>query len=255
MRCPVIGLTGAPGAGKTTAATVFGTLRCVVLDVDRMGHEALDTPGVRAAVAKAFGSACLGPGARIDRARLAARVFGDPEALARLESIVHPSVRRRVVREIAAARAAAPRAIVVDCALLFEGRLDRLCDTTVAVVATVAERRRRVAARGWSPADLRRREASQMSAATKRARAAHTIRNDGPPAALAAAVAALLGRIAPDGRIAKGGRGAQGTGGTRGREQARRGGRRVRRPNGAEERTSVRRDRLARRGGSGRAER
>ena len=196
----MFGLTGAVGAGKTTAAAAFGARGCSVLDVDRMGHEALDAQDVAGNVAREFGPDVTSEDGRIDRAALARRVFSDATLLRRLEAIVHPVVRARVERELGTARRAAPRAIVIDCALLFESGLDRLCDATIVVDAADLVRERRVAAsRGWTADEMRRREAAQIPAAEKKARAGRVLENDGSADDLRRRVGELLDELAPVG--------------------------------------------------------
>ena len=90
----ILGLTGSIGMGKTVAAGMFRRLGIPVHDADRAVHGLLAKDGAAvAAVAAAF------PGAvrdgRVDRAALAGKVFGDDEALSRLEAIIHPLVRQR----------------------------------------------------------------------------------------------------------------------------------------------------------------
>ncbi|MCE9634405.1 MAG: dephospho-CoA kinase [Planctomycetes bacterium] len=197
----MIGLTGAAGAGKSTVASILASLGCAVIDVDRLGHAALDAPEVVAEVRRVFGDHVLAAGARVrdgfaslsssanggtdhvDRTALAAAAFSDPVRLKHLEAIVHPWVMRRLQIELAkyhrnARSVSAPRAVVVDCALLFESSLDRFCDTTVVVTAPRSVRARRVRrSRGWSSEQLRRREAAQFPAAEKRLRADHVLPN------------------------------------------------------------------------------
>lgn len=195
---PVIGLTGAVGAGKSTAAAEFVRLGCRVLDVDRMGHEALELPTVRDAVVALLGRDVLGADGRIDRAAVARRVFESPTVLRALEAIVHPAVGVQVRDMLARLDDATTRAAVVDCALLFESGLDRLCDVTLCVRADAALRRQRIAAsRGWSAEEVARREAAQLPAEQKAARADRVIENDADPRALASGIERLLNEWAP----------------------------------------------------------
>lgn len=195
---PVIGLTGAVGAGKSTAAAEFARRGCRVLDVDRMGHEALDLPAVRDAVVALLGREVLREDGRIDRAGVARRVFGEPTALASLEAIVHPAVGAQVREMLARPDDEDARAAVIDCALLFESGLDRLCDVTLCVRADAATRRRRVAAtRGWSAEEVARREAAQLPAEQKAARADRVIDNDADPHALASGIERFLDEWLP----------------------------------------------------------
>lgn len=196
-RVPVIGLTGAPAAGKSSVAHAFAAGGCTVIDVDALGHEALADEGLRLAVTTLFGPGVLGADGRLDRSALARRVFGDKQALARLESLVHPEVRRKLSTRIEAARRTAPRAVALECALLFESGLEALCDATVYVDAPAAVREARAVARGWSPGEVARREAHQLASDAKRARADHVLSNDDEPEALARSARALLDRLVP----------------------------------------------------------
>jgi len=183
---PVLGVTGTVAAGKSTLTARLAALGARVIDADALGHRALATPGVRDAVAVAFGRGVLAPDGTLDRALLARGVFADAAARARLEAIVHPVVRRAIDEEIAAARKAGAPLVVVDCALLFESGLDAICDSTLAVDAPEAVRIARArAARGWDESEVVRRSAAQLPAAEKRARAGRVFVNDGSDARLA----------------------------------------------------------------------
>ena len=87
----VIGLTGGIGSGKSTVSSLLGELGAAVLDADTVGHEAYQ-PGTDAwqAVVDAFGKDVVAADGSIDRKRLGAIVFADPEALQRLNGIMHP---------------------------------------------------------------------------------------------------------------------------------------------------------------------
>ena len=195
---PVIGVTGAPAAGKSTVTAAPAGAGCTVIDLDRLGHEALGTAEVRAAVEAEFGAGVVGPDGGLDREALARVAFADEERLARLEALVHPVVRQRMAAEIERARAAGARAVVIDAALLFEGGLDARCDTTVAVHAAPAVRDERARAhRGWQPGEVARRESRQLPADVKRDRADRILVNEAGPDDLRRAALALLDELAP----------------------------------------------------------
>lgn len=188
----VIGLVGGIAAGKSAVAGLFAAHGVEHIDADRLAHEVGAEPDVLRAVAATFGERFVA-GDRLDRPALAALVFGDPAARQRLEAILHPRIRARIVVALAAARARGHSALV-DAPLLFETGLDTLCDTVVFVDAPPAVRATRAAARGWSTDELARREQHQLPLAEKRARAAHALDNGGAIAATGRAVAALLQR-------------------------------------------------------------
>ena len=197
-RSPVIGVTGAVAAGKSTVAGIFALKGCTVVDVDRLGHQALDTDEVRAAVVREFGAQVGGEDGALDRRRLAEVAFVDRLSMERLERLVHPVVERWIDREVAAARAQGTRAVVIDSALLFEGHLDERCDLTVFVEAAPATRSERAREmRGWSDDELNRREALQLPPDEKRTRATRVLENDGTLEGVRERVEDLLEEIAP----------------------------------------------------------
>src|SRR4051795_12310067 len=103
-----VGLTGGVASGKSTVGAILRDLGAVVVDADRLAREVVEpgTPGL-AAVVEAFGAGVVGPDGALDRPALAAVVFADPQARARLDGIVHPLVRARAAELVAAAPAGA----------------------------------------------------------------------------------------------------------------------------------------------------
>ena len=176
---PVIGLLGAPGSGKSLIARQLESLGCAVIDADALAHEALNEDEVRQALSDWLGPDILDAAGRVDRKRLGERVFGDADALARLEGLIHPRVgQRRAARRAEHEADPAVRAIVEDSPLLFEKGLAEDCDVLLFVDAPRAVRAARVAAgRGWSEAELDRREKNQASLDTKRSQADYVIDN------------------------------------------------------------------------------
>lgn len=163
----VVGLVGRIAAGKSTVARALGALGAEVLDADAFAHEALDEPAVRDAVVARFGTGVLRDGARVDRRALATVVFrGDGAALAELESIVHPRVRRRIdealerVRTLPARDDGRRRVVVLDVPLLMQAGWDGICDRLLHVTCDETVRRRRIADRGWSNDERDRRDAA-----------------------------------------------------------------------------------------------
>ncbi|MBC9954634.1 dephospho-CoA kinase [Leucobacter sp. cx-42] len=111
----LIALTGGIASGKSTVSARFAELGAVVIDADQLAREAVapGTPGL-AGIVQAFGADVLDSASgELNRAALGARVFGDAEALATLNGIVHPEVRRLAAERIDAAREADPHAVIV----------------------------------------------------------------------------------------------------------------------------------------------
>ena len=171
----ILGLTGSIGMGKTVAAGMFRRLGIPVHDADRavLGLLAKDGAAV-AAVAAAF------PGAvrdgRVDRAALAGKVFGDDEALSRLEAIIHPLVRRCERCFLRTAAAQGRRLVVLAVPLLFETGGERRCDGVVVVSAGRLIQEARVLRRsGMTRERLEFVLSHQMCDAKKRRRAGFVV--------------------------------------------------------------------------------
>jgi len=196
-RTVVLGVTGLPASGKSTVTGLFRDLGAEHADADRLAHEAMEDPRVSRLVGRALGMEVRSPDGRVDREALAARVFGkdDREALERLTAILHPVVRRGLRGAVAGARGRRAPAVVLDVPLLFEGGVDGMCDATVFVDAPRAVRLRRARKRGWSAAELQRREARQGPARERRARADFRVPNGGSRAATRRRVRAIWDEV------------------------------------------------------------
>jgi dephospho-CoA kinase len=188
----VIGLTGPIGCGKSTIAAWLGNLGAMVIDADLVAREVVE-PGepALAKVIEAFGVEVAAPDGSLDRGALGRIVFTDPEALARLESIVHPAVRPRILERIAAASRDAAPAVVVEAIKLVEGGLAALCDEVWLVLCDPVAQRERLSARSPAadPADTDARVAAQADIAERlRPTATRVIDTSGTAAETRAAV-------------------------------------------------------------------
>lgn len=163
---PLVALTGGIASGKSTIARRLAEHGAIVVDADQLVRE-VQAPGspVLARISGEFGTDVILPDGSLDRPALGARVFGDPDAVARLNAIVHPAVRTESARRFAAAFAADPAAVVVyDVPLLVEARADEPWDLIVVAHAPAEVRRRRlVELRGMTEEDAAARIASQVS--------------------------------------------------------------------------------------------
>lgn len=167
----VLGLTGSIAMGKSTAAAMFRSLGVPVFDADAAVHALLARRGdAVAAVAAAFPGVVV-DGA-VDRPALAARVFGDGAALARLEAIVHPAVARARRRFLGRCRRRRVALVVLDIPLLFETGGERECDRVAVVSAPRRVQDQRLLRRpGMDRARIAAIRARQMPDHAKRRRA------------------------------------------------------------------------------------
>jgi dephospho-CoA kinase len=165
----LIGLTGNIATGKSTVARTLAELGAVVIDADQVAHEVMRAGSpVHAAVVAAFGPQIVGEDGEIDRAQLGAVVFSDPQALARLEGLVHPAV----IQEVARRQAAAKAPVVVEAIKLIESGMAAGCDSLWVTTCPPQEQvRRLMVEREMSWEEAERRVRVQPLQAEKIARA------------------------------------------------------------------------------------
>lgn len=174
-----VGLTGGIGAGKSTVAAELASLGAVVVDADRIAREVVEpgTDGL-AAVVEAFGEEVLDDDGALDRPALGRIVFGDDEARARLNGILHPRIGARTGELVAAAPADA--VLVHDVPLLVENGMGAAFALVVVVDAPEDVRVERLGrTRGMSEEDARSRIRAQATTASRRAAADVWIDNVG----------------------------------------------------------------------------
>lgn len=179
MKPYVIGLTGPIGCGKTNVLRTLVELGAEGIDADQVAHEVM-APGGPAyeSVVSAFGPGVVAADGTIDRRALGALVFADPEALARLEEIVHPAVAQSIRDRLAAATAPV---VVIEAIKLIEAGLSvALCDTIwVALCSRDQQLARLLASRGMPAAEVDRRMANQLGPGEMMRHAGRVIRTDG----------------------------------------------------------------------------
>lgn len=178
----VAGLTGGIATGKSTVAAIFEKAGARLIDADRIAREAVrkDSPAYREIVAH-FGAEVLQENGELDRKRLAAVIFGDPDEQRALERIVHPRVKEEIDLGIERVRRQAPDALViVDIPLLYEAGMQHGLDAVIVVYAPENLQIERLMARDalTRPAAVARIRA-QMPIESKRALATYLIDNSG----------------------------------------------------------------------------
>ena len=190
----ILGLTGSIGMGKSTVAEMFRALGVPVFDADAEVHR-MEGPGgaLLGPIEAAFPGMTGGEG--VDRAMLGALAFGNPEAMARLEAIVHPAVA--AAREVFLAEHEGEKLVVFDIPLLFEkGGAERLDAVAVVSAGPEVQRQRVLARPGMTPERFAAILGRQMPDAEKRARADYVIDTGSSLDATRAAVASLTKNLA-----------------------------------------------------------
>ncbi len=195
-----VAITGPTGAGKSRICRLLAHRGAAVVEADRLGHEVLDEPAVRATVVDAFGADILGDDGRIDRARLGPRVFADDRARARLDALVHPALAAACSGALARALAAGSPLVILEAAVYFLLPGPPAVDLTVTVTAPESARSARLQGLGLAPDLARARIAAQAHLEPLWRQADRIVVNDGTEAELAAAAAALWRElVAPEG--------------------------------------------------------
>ena len=190
MKSVCIALTGGMGCGKSAAAAAFASLGARVVDADKLAHKVLDeSPAVREKVGAVFEGAYLPDGAA-DRAAIARQAFANPEKLAQLEAAIHPEVEKMWRKE-----AEGSGLIIVEVPLLYEKKLENKFDVCISVFCSDELRRKRLAQRGMSPAEISARDAFQMPPEDKARRADIVLFNETSIDFLKLQVAKVISRL------------------------------------------------------------
>jgi len=170
----IVGITGGIGSGKGLAAEFFRSRGAAVIDADEVARDVAQPHSpLLADIARAFGGDMLREDGSLDRGKLARRVFGDPEAVARLNAMTHPPIASEIsrrVRQLAVREKA--EVVCVVAPLLLEAGLEDTVDRLLVMVADEEERIRRVIARDkLREEEVRQRMAVQMAPEEQRRRA------------------------------------------------------------------------------------
>jgi dephospho-CoA kinase len=177
-----IGLTGGIGSGKSTVAQILGEFGAPILDADKVAHTTY-APGAPAydAVIAAFGAQVVAADRTIDRRKLGSIVFGNPDRLNQLTSIVWPATRESISRNVADLRASGAKLpIVVEAAILIEANWQPLFDEIWLVRASREQVVTRIdSQRGLKPAETEARIRAQLSDEERAKHATLVIENNG----------------------------------------------------------------------------
>ena len=173
----IIGITGGTGCGKTTLLREIEERGGLILDCDAVYHELLTRDmALLNAIEARFPGVVVEK--KLERKKLGAIVFADPQALADLNAITHGAIKAEIVRRLSEK----PALAAIDAIALFEGGLAQLCDATVAVCAPFDARVERLMRRdGITRAYAENRIRAQKSEDWFRQMCGHTLENNGTP--------------------------------------------------------------------------
>lgn len=175
----VVGLLGGIGSGKSQVAAAFARHGARIIAGDQLGQAALRDPDIRARVVSRWGDSILDENGAIERRRLAAIVFADPDERKALEAIVHPWIRQQIRIQVEEARKdGRVPLIVLDAAVMLEAGWNEFCDRLVFIETPRVVRLARVARqRGWGQKEVEQREEAQLPLTEKAVRADHVLDN------------------------------------------------------------------------------
>lgn len=172
----IIGITGSIACGKSTISNYLKSKGYIVIDADKIGHEALDDDYVKEKLILAFGNEILEDN-KINRQKLGELVFGNSSNLNVLNSIIHPEIRKKILEKID--KNNDKELIFIDVALLFEAKFDDLVDKIIVVYVDKNTQLTRLMKRNSiSKKEALSRIVSQMSPTEKAKLGDYTVNNN-----------------------------------------------------------------------------
>lgn len=172
----IIGITGSIACGKSTVSNYLKSKGYIVIDADKIGHEALDDDYVKEKLVLAFGNEILEDN-KINRQKLGELVFGNSSNLNVLNSIIHPEIRKKILEKID--KNNDKELIFIDVALLFEAKFDDLVDKIIVVYVDENTQLTRLMKRNSiSKKEALSRIVSQMSPIEKAKLGDYTVNNN-----------------------------------------------------------------------------
>ena len=190
----LIGLTGMSGAGKSTVAALFEKKGFRIIDCDALVHSLYEDVRYLQLIRDAFGEEYI-CGNKVDRKKLGAFVFSDPQALKKLNETVSPFIMQAVTDEIEAVKTAGISA-VLDAPLLFEYGLEKYCDCLIGVTVDTETAVKRLCARDHRrEEELRARLRSQHDESFFREACDYVLENNADERSLSAALDGILEKI------------------------------------------------------------
>lgn len=177
---PLLGIVGGIGSGKSYIASLFAKHGALVIDADRLGHQAYEDDWIKTKVMKYWGPPVFLHDGTVDRKKLGQLIFSDPDEKVRLEALVFPFIEQGINAKLnLAAKQSEVKLAVLDAAILLETGWSKACTAVIFVEADEAIRQKRVAQRGWDGQEIARREATQWPLEKKKSLCQHVITNNG----------------------------------------------------------------------------
>ncbi len=180
----IVGLTGGIVGGKSTVASMFKDLGAKIIDADKLGHSVIlpNKPAWKKIV-KIFGKDILRNDLTVDRGKLGKIVFTNQALLKKLNEITHPEITKMIKREINSEINKThnqEKILIIDAALIYEAKIDRLIDKIIVVYIDEDEQIKRLAIRNnLSKEEALQRIKSQMPMKEKVEMADYMIDNSG----------------------------------------------------------------------------
>ncbi len=177
----IIGLTGSIASGKSTVSHMLKELGYPIVDADLVARQVVE-PGSETLqkINEAFDASVILPDGTLDRKKVGDLIFNDPESRKRLNDIIHPAIRKEMLRQRAAYVAEGHQVVIMDIPLLFESQLQHLADKILVVSVTEENQLKRLIKRnGLSENEAAARISSQLPMTIKEAGADAIIYNNG----------------------------------------------------------------------------
>jgi dephospho-CoA kinase len=177
----IIGLTGSIASGKSTVSKMLAELGFPIVDADVVARLVVE-PGTETLnrIEKIFGSEVILPDGTLNRAKLGEIIFNDPASRQQLNDVIHPAIRKELLRQRDAFLAEGHETVVLDIPLLFESKLLNFAEKILVVsVSETIQLNRLMERNGLTEQEARARIASQLPMSVKEAGADAVIFNNG----------------------------------------------------------------------------
>lgn len=177
----IIGLTGSIASGKSTVSQMLKELGYPVVDADLVARQVVEPQTeTLLSIEKAFGPEVIREDGSMDREKVGEIIFNDPASRKKLNDIIHPAIRKEMLRQRQVHLDAGCETVVMDIPLLFESKLQHMVDKILVVSVSEQEQLRRLIERNhFTEQEARARIASQLPMSVKEAGADEVLDNNG----------------------------------------------------------------------------